>query len=162
MVEKACLIVIDGWGVSTEQDAAGDAIRNANTPIMRDLTKRFQSTPLTAHGLSVGLPDALMGNSEVGHLNIGAGRVVYQDIVRIDLFLNSDKIEKKRFNFDKTKDLHLIGLVSDGGVHSHINHLLKLILLAKNEVKNTHIHVLADGRDTPPKSIKTYLKTLQV
>jgi 2,3-bisphosphoglycerate-independent phosphoglycerate mutase len=83
--KKACLIVIDGWGISVLDDKAGDAVRNANTPVMTALQANSPSCPLSAHGLSVGLPDGLMGNSEVGHLNIGAGRIVYQDIVRIEL-----------------------------------------------------------------------------
>lgn len=158
---KACLIVIDGWGISPNASSEGDAIRNAHTPVMDGFAKNpEQFMPLAAHGLAVGLPDGLMGNSEVGHLNIGAGRVVYQDIVRIDLAL-----KKKQFgttpnikaSLDRAKNgngrLHLLGLVSDGGVHSHINHLFGLLEAAKEAgIPHVFVHFFADGRDTQPKS----------
>lgn len=160
MSEKVCLIVIDGWGVSNTLE--GNAIANAITPVMDQLAKSSgQYITLDASGLSVGLPDGLMGNSEVGHLNIGAGRVLYQDIVRINLDVNNKSIYTNA-NFvkacNRAKDisggrLHLLGLVSDGGVHSHINHLFALLEGAKqNGVKETFVHFFSDGRDTSPTS----------
>ncbi|KAJ2962549.1 hypothetical protein NQZ79_g2431 [Umbelopsis isabellina] len=166
--EKVCLICIDGWGVSTEENPKGDAIRNAKTPVMSGFEKKYPYTTISAHGLSVGLPDGLMGNSEVGHLNIGAGRVVYQDIVRIDLAVKNKqfgKTENIKKCFERAKStngrLHLMGLVSDGGVHAHINHLIHLLESAKEAgVPNTYIHFYGDGRDTSPKSATKYIKQL--
>jgi 2,3-bisphosphoglycerate-independent phosphoglycerate mutase len=164
---KTCLICIDGWGLSDSNE--GNAIANANTPFMDELAKRYPACSLGAHGLAVGLPDGLMGNSEVGHLNIGAGRVVYQDIVRIELAIKNNTLcnEKAIIDaFERAKSttgrLHLMGLVSDGGVHSHISHLLNLLTAAKNaSVPQTFVHVFGDGRDTAPKSIFGYLTQLQ-
>ena len=125
-------------------------------------------TELEASSLAVGLPEGLMGNSEVGHLNIGAGRVVWQDVVRIDQTLKNGelgKVENIHKSFQRAKDgngrLHLLGLVSDGGVHSHINHLVGLLQVAKEiGVPNAYIHFFGDGRDTDPKSGAGYLKQL--
>ncbi|KAJ9072828.1 hypothetical protein DSO57_1023016 [Entomophthora muscae] len=167
---KACLIVIDGWGISPNESSEGDAIRNAHTPVMDGFAKNpEQHIPLAAHGLAVGLPEGLMGNSEVGHLNIGAGRVVYQDIVRIDLALKRKQFASTpniKTSLERAKKgngrLHLLGLVSDGGVHSHINHLFGLLEAAKEAgVPNVYIHFFADGRDTQPKSAVKYAKELQ-
>src|SRR5437016_1539976 len=125
--QKVCLIVIDGWGVSSESE--GNAIRAAATPVMDDLAKRGgQYCTLNASGLSVGLPAGLMGNSEVGHLNIGAGRVLYQDIVRINMDVEKKTIKDNEFFKEACESakknsggrLHLLGLISDGGVHAHI------------------------------------------
>ncbi|OZJ03828.1 2,3-bisphosphoglycerate-independent phosphoglycerate mutase [Bifiguratus adelaidae] len=167
--EKVCLVCIDGWGVSLEENDRGDAIRNAQTPTMSGFEQKYPYQNIAAHGLAVGLPDELMGNSEVGHLNIGAGRVVYQDIVRIDL-----AVKKKAFGqtenikacFERAKNgngrLHLLGLVSDGGVHSHIHHLIHLLETAKEiGVPHTYIHFIGDGRDTSPKSATKYYQQLQ-
>ncbi|KAJ3128593.1 hypothetical protein HK098_004019 [Nowakowskiella sp. JEL0407] len=167
-IQRAALICIDGWGISPEADPTGDAIRNAKTPVMSGLMETYPNTPVAAHGLSVGLPDGLMGNSEVGHLNIGAGRVVFQDIVRIDLSVRDSKLATLPTvveAFQKAKSgngrLHLLGLVSDGGVHSHINHLLKLISDAKDtQIPETYIHFIGDGRDTAPRSASKYYKQL--
>ncbi|KAJ9061756.1 hypothetical protein DSO57_1017506 [Entomophthora muscae] len=167
---KACLIVIDGWGISPNESSEGDAIRNAHTPVMDGFAKNpEQHIPLAAHGLAVGLPEGLMGNLEVGHLNIGAGRVVYQDIVRIDLALKRKQFASTpniKTSLERAKKgngrLHLLGLVSDGGVHSHINHLFGLLEAAKEAgVPNVYIHFFADGRDTQPKSAVKYAKQLQ-
>jgi 2,3-bisphosphoglycerate-independent phosphoglycerate mutase len=165
--QKCCLVVIDGWGISEISSAEGDAVRNANTPVMDALHKEFPSHPLAAHGLSVGLPDGLMGNSEVGHLNIGAGRVVYQDIVRIELAIRDDKLKSQEnvlYAFNRAKStgrLHLMGLVSDGGVHSHMDHLFYLIKAAKDfGIPETFIHFFADGRDTAPKSAMSFMEKL--
>ncbi|KAG0007135.1 hypothetical protein BGZ65_005284 [Modicella reniformis] len=159
-------VVIDGWGISSETDPRGDAIRNAKTPNMDNFEKEYPYTTLGAHGLDVGLPDGLMGNSEVGHLNIGAGRVVYQDIVRIDLAVSKKQfgqLENIKASFDHAKNgngrLHFMGLISDGGVHSHQNHLYSLLEAAKEaQVPEVYIHFFGDGRDTSPRSAAGYLK----
>ncbi|KAJ3304511.1 hypothetical protein HDV03_002720 [Kappamyces sp. JEL0829] len=164
--QKTCLICIDGWGIG--QEAKGDAIVNANTPVMDKLAKDYPYTTLAAHGNAVGLPDGLMGNSEVGHLNIGAGRVVYQDIVRIDAAIKKDNLKLQPavvHAFDRAKNgtgrLHLAGLVSDGGVHAHLDHLVYLVKSAKEAgIPHTFIHFFGDGRDTAPKSAHGYLETL--
>ncbi|KAM7281589.1 2,3-bisphosphoglycerate-independent phosphoglycerate mutase [Ixodes scapularis] len=162
-MSKVCLIVIDGWGVS--DDPHGNAILNARTPVMDGLAAApDQYLTLDASGLSVGLPDGLMGNSEVGHLNIGAGRVIYQDIVRINMDVKTGDI-KKNENFveacnrakSKTGRLHLLGLVSDGGVHAHIEHIFALLEGAKeHKVPRTFIQFFGDGRDTSPTSGAKY------
>lgn len=163
---KVCLIVIDGWGISDE--VKGNAILAADTPIMDGLAKNDgQYLTLDASGLSVGLPDGLMGNSEVGHLNIGAGRVMYQDIVRINMDVKSKKI-KDNPTFvaacDRAKTvsggrLHLLGLISDGGVHAHIEHLFALLEGAKaHKVDKVFIHFFSDGRDTSPTSGVNYIQ----
>ncbi|KAG0225563.1 hypothetical protein BGW42_004234 [Actinomortierella wolfii] len=165
---NVCLICIDGWGISPEKDARGDAIRNADTPYMDTFEKEYPYTTLGAHGLDVGLPDGLMGNSEVGHLNIGAGRIVYQDIVRIDLAVSKKQLgelENIKASFERAKAgngrLHFMGLISDGGVHSHINHLFALLEAAKEaEVPEVFIHFFGDGRDTAPRSAAGYMKQL--
>ncbi|KAI9103190.1 BPG-independent [Phlyctochytrium arcticum] len=166
--QNACLIVIDGWGISPDGDPKGDAIRNAKTPVMSGFEKNYPFAELDAHGLAVGLPDGLMGNSEVGHLNIGAGRIVYQDIVRIDLSIKNKTLGQQENlvkAFQRAKDgngrLHLLGLVSDGGVHSHIKHLFEMLRCAKEAgVPKTYIHFIGDGRDTSPKSAIKYLQEL--
>ncbi|XP_017486153.1 PREDICTED: 2,3-bisphosphoglycerate-independent phosphoglycerate mutase-like [Rhagoletis zephyria] len=162
--QPVCLIVIDGWGVSEE--VHGNAIANAETPVMDEFAKHGSPEEghyltLDASGLAVGLPAGLMGNSEVGHLNIGAGRVIYQDIVRINLDCESKAIHKNA-NFvaacERAKTvsggrLQLLGLVSDGGVHAHIEHLYSLLEGAKvNGVPTTYVHFFSDGRDTSPTS----------
>nr|CAD2208513.1 unnamed protein product [Meloidogyne enterolobii] len=163
--QKVCLVVIDGWGLSDEQH--GNAIAKAKTPIMDKLCSgNWQK--LEAHGLHVGLPEGLMGNSEVGHLNIGAGRVIYQDIVRINLavqrneFVTNPQIVASAERAKKGSGrLHLLGLVSDGGVHSHIDHLFALIRAFKQlQVPKVFIHFFADGRDTSPTSGAGYLEQL--
>ncbi|KAJ3183151.1 hypothetical protein HK101_009880 [Irineochytrium annulatum] len=167
--QKVCLIAIDGWGIGIPSEEKGDAIKHAKTPVMDSLEKKYPFTELSAHGLAVGLPDGLMGNSEVGHLNIGAGRVVYQDIVRIELALKKKTLHTQpacaaalsRAAGSGTGRLHLLGLVSDGGVHSHENHLHYLLTAARDAgVKETYIHFFGDGRDTSPKSATTYFKRL--
>lgn len=163
---KVCLIVHDGWGHSDVEK--GNAVHAGTTTNMDTLGKEGDLRYIAAHGLSVGLNDGLMGNSEVGHLNIGAGRIVWQDIVRID-----ESIRKKKFasmpniveSLQHAKNgngrLHFLGLVSDGGVHSHINHLFALIEAAKAAgVPEVYIHFFGDGRDTAPRSATGYLKQL--
>jgi len=167
--QKAVLIVIDGWGVSPSDNIPGDAIYNAKTPVMDSFRENADGyTTLEASSLAVGLPEGLMGNSEVGHLNIGAGRVVWQDVVRIDQTMKKGgfpKTENIRTSMIHAKEgngrLHLLGLVSDGGVHSHQNHLYSLLSTAKEfGVPHVYIHMFGDGRDTDPKSSATYLQEL--
>ncbi|EEH49030.1 2,3-bisphosphoglycerate-independent phosphoglycerate mutase [Paracoccidioides brasiliensis Pb18] len=171
---KAVLIVIDGWGIpGPDSPPDGDSIAAADTPTMSGFkepnSKTAQGyTELDASSLAVGLPEGLMGNSEVGHLNIGAGRVVWQDVVRIDQALKKGEMNKTENivkSFRRAKDgngrLHLLGLVSDGGVHSHINHLFGLLQVAKElQVPKVYIHFFGDGRDTDPKSAAGYMQQL--
>ncbi|KAI1402460.1 BPG-independent [Hypoxylon fuscum] len=168
--QKACLIVIDGWGIpSAESPKNGDAIAAAKTPVMDDLSKSSTGfTELEASSLAVGLPEGLMGNSEVGHLNIGAGRVVWQDVVRIDQTIKngelaSNEIIKQVLERAKSGSgkLHLCGLVSHGGVHAKQTHLYALLKAAKAAgVPKVYIHFFGDGRDTDPKSGAGYMQEL--
>lgn len=172
--QKAVLIVIDGWGIPTDKSPKeGDAILAADTPCMDDFAKDGSSTAqgyteLEASSLAVGLPEGLMGNSEVGHLNIGAGRVVWQDVVRIDQTIKKGELKNVKNiqeSFSRAKNgngrLHLCGLVSDGGVHSHINHVIALLKVAKEiGVSKVFIHFFGDGRDTDPKSGAGHLEHL--
>jgi 2,3-bisphosphoglycerate-independent phosphoglycerate mutase len=170
--QKAVLIVIDGWGIpGPNSPPEGDAIAAAETPFMDGFREGKTSsgyTEIAASSTAVGLPEGLMGNSEVGHLNIGAGRVVWQDVVRIDMTISKGKmnqVENIVKSFQRAKDgngrLHLLGLVSDGGVHSHINHLVALLKVAKEiGVPKVFIHFFGDGRDTDPNSGIGYLKDL--
>lgn len=164
---KVCLIVIDGWGISTEEK--GNAILHAKTPVMDGLSEvSGKYVTLDASGEAVGLPAGLMGNSEVGHLNIGAGRVMYQDILRINKDCRSGSIADNKYFVEACNRaiknegrLHLLGLVSDGGVHGHIEHLIAMLNGAKKlQVPKVYIHFFADGRDTPPKSGINYVKQL--
>ncbi|OMH84567.1 2,3-bisphosphoglycerate-independent phosphoglycerate mutase [Zancudomyces culisetae] len=167
-LKKVCLICIDGWGVNEKKDVKGDAIYAAETPVMTGLAENYPYREILAHGNAVGLPAGLMGNSEVGHLNIGAGRIVFQDIVRIDLALKKKefgKIQNIKLAFEtakaKNSRLHFCGLVSDGGVHSHINHLVGLLEAAKEaNVPEVYVHFFGDGRDTNPRSTDKYLAQL--
>ncbi|KAI1840720.1 hypothetical protein JX265_002084 [Neoarthrinium moseri] len=168
--QKACLIVIDGWGIpSKDSPANGDAITNANTPVMDELSKSATGfTELEASSLAVGLPEGLMGNSEVGHLNIGAGRVVWQDVVRIDQTIKKGELAQNdviKKTIDAAKNgngrLHLCGLVSHGGVHSKQEHLYALLKAAKDAgIPKVFIHFFGDGRDTDPKSGAGYMEEL--
>jgi len=171
---KAVLIVIDGWGIPSETSPKdSDAIAAADTPVMdsfagKDSKPAQGYTELEASSLAVGLPEGLMGNSEVGHLNIGAGRVVWQDVVRIDQTLRKGEFNKVKTLtdcFQRAVDtngrLHLLGLVSDGGVHSHNKHLYGLLQVAKEmKVPHVFVHCFGDGRDTDPKSGARYIKEL--
>lgn len=160
------LMILDGFGF--RKDSEGNAVRLAGTPNIDALMKEYPNTLIGASGLSVGLPDGQMGNSEVGHLNIGAGRIVYQELTRItkaiedgDFFENPELIEA----MDAVKSggsLHLMGLLSDGGVHSHNTHLYALVEMAKKRgVKNIYIHCFMDGRDVPPDSGRDYIAELE-
>ena len=166
MRDKVVLIVMDGWGHGPA--SSSNAIRFAKTPFISGLYSSCPNTELLTSGEDVGLPEGQMGNSEVGHLNIGAGRVVYQDLVKINkeirertFFDNEVLLETIRYAREAGKRLHLIGLVSDGGVHSHIEHLKALCALAaENGLADVFVHAFTDGRDTDPKSGLAYLKDL--
>lgn len=158
---------MDGWGLGKIKYA--DAIQNADVPFVSSLYGKYPNTTLVTCGEDVGLPQGQMGNSEVGHLNIGAGRVVYQELQRInvavrdgDFYKNEVLLETVRHARDNHKPLHLMGLVSDGGVHSHINHLKAIVSLCKTEnVNEVYIHAFTDGRDCDPKSGLQFINDLQ-
>ncbi|MDP3388033.1 MAG: 2,3-bisphosphoglycerate-independent phosphoglycerate mutase [Eubacteriales bacterium] len=161
------LMILDGWGKG--RDYIGNAIARANTPNFNALMSRYPNTLVKTSGYDVGLPDGQMGNSEVGHLNIGAGRVVYQEYTRITKSMESGEakdnpILNRAFNnaLKNNSKLHLMGLVSDGGVHSHNTHLYYLIRYAKEKgIKDIFVHCFLDGRDVPPTSGAGYIKALQ-
>ncbi|HEY8897381.1 MAG TPA: 2,3-bisphosphoglycerate-independent phosphoglycerate mutase [Niastella sp.] len=165
---KAILVIMDGWGLGKVKSS--DAIQNSNTPFVHSLYSKYPNTTLTTCGEAVGLPDGQMGNSEVGHLNLGAGRIVYQELQRINVavrdgsfFKNEVLLKSIRYSKENNKPLHLIGLVSDGGVHSHTSHLKALTTLcAKEGLQNVFIHAFTDGRDTDPKSGLGFIKDLQL
>ncbi|MCM3041435.1 2,3-bisphosphoglycerate-independent phosphoglycerate mutase [Paenibacillus motobuensis] len=164
--KPVALIIMDGFGLRKEVE--GNAVAQANKPNYDRYLKQYPHTTLTASGEAVGLPEGQMGNSEVGHLNIGAGRIVYQDLTRIsksiregEFFENETLVNAVRSAKNKGKKLHLYGLLSDGGVHSHINHMLAMLDLAKKEgMHEVYIHAFLDGRDVAPDSAKRYLETL--
>jgi 2,3-bisphosphoglycerate-independent phosphoglycerate mutase len=159
------LTVLDGWGY--RQETKGNAIALARKPAYDELLRKFPNTLIHTSGPYVGLPDGQMGNSEVGHLNIGAGRVVHMDITRIDLLTQSKKFFEvplflQAMERARKHQLHLMGLLSDGGVHSHINHLFALLEMAKQQkVEHVFVHCFMDGRDTPPHSGREYIRQLQ-
>ncbi|GLI37695.1 2,3-bisphosphoglycerate-independent phosphoglycerate mutase [Geobacter hydrogenophilus] len=167
MTRPLMLMILDGWGINPS--AENNAVAQARTPNLDTLLATYPTTEIQTSGMAVGLPDGQMGNSEVGHLNIGAGRVVYQDLTRItkaiqdgDFFTNPVLLEC----IAKTKAaggrLHLAGLLSDGGVHSHNTHLYALLELAKRQgIRDVFVHAILDGRDTPPKSGADYLAQLE-
>ena len=165
--KKTVLIILDGWGHGDKTKS--DAIHHANTPFVDSLYNKYPNCELLTDGENVGLPKGQMGNSEVGHLNIGAGRIVYQDLVKINLACEDNSISemenlKKSFTYAKenNKDLHLIGLVSDGGIHSHQNHLYKLCELSQKEgIQKVFVHAFTDGRDCDPKSGKGFIQQLE-
>lgn len=164
--ERAILIILDGWGHGQQPEVS--AIAKADTPFVDSLYAKYPNSELVTHGEQVGLPDGQMGNSEVGHLNIGAGRVVYQELARINKAIRDRELHQNQtllnaLEYARTNDkaLHLMGLVSDGGVHSHINHLKALCDIAKdNGLEKVFIHAFMDGRDTDPKGGHGYLQDL--
>ncbi|MDR0938841.1 MAG: 2,3-bisphosphoglycerate-independent phosphoglycerate mutase [Mediterranea sp.] len=166
MSKKALLMILDGWGIGDHQK--DDVIFNTPTPYWDYLLETYPHSQLQASGENVGLPDGQMGNSEVGHLNIGAGRVVYQDLVKINRACSTGSILKNpeivsAFGYakDNGKSVHLMGLTSDGGVHSSLDHLFKLCDIAKEYgIGNTFVHCFMDGRDTDPKSGKGFIEQL--
>ena len=161
------LMILDGYGLSDRKE--GNGIANANTPVMDSLMKEYPFVKGLASGMAVGLPEGQMGNSEVGHLNMGAGRIVYQELTRItkeiedgDFFKNEALLGAIENCKKNNSDLHLFGLLSDGGVHSHLTHVLALLELAKREgLKNVYLHGFMDGRDTPTEGGLGYVKTVQ-
>lgn len=167
MSQKVVLIIMDGWGQAP--DSPANAVSQANTPFIDSCYKKYPHTTLLTHGENVGLPEGQMGNSEVGHLNIGAGRVVYQELALINKAFREKTIDNNAqllatINYCKAnnKPMHLMGLVSDGGVHSHINHLKGLCSIASTHgVKQIFIHAFMDGRDTDPKGGAKYIQDLQ-
>jgi len=165
--KKVILVIMDGWGLG--KVPAADAIQNARTPFVSSLYSRFPHTTLTTCGEAVGLPDGQMGNSEVGHLNLGAGRIVYQELQRINVAVrdgsfgrNPVLLESLRYARDNGKPLHLLGLVSNGGVHSHINHLKALLdTCAAEGLQQVYVHAFTDGRDCDPKSGLAFINELE-
>src|SRR5690554_1127117 len=167
MKKKVLLMILDGWGIT--QDPAVSAIAQAETPFMDSLYKKYPHAQLLTHGMNVGLPEGQMGNSEVGHMNLGAGRIVYQDLAKINRAIASGTLKdepelKKAFDYAKShnKRIHFLGLVSDGGVHSHIDHLKGLLHQAQAAgLKDIYIHAFTDGRDVDPHSGKGFIGELQ-
>lgn len=165
-MKKVCLIVMDGWGINPERE--GNAIRLASTPNLDRLVKEYPSTAIDTSGLSVGLPEGQMGNSEVGHLTMGSGRIIYQELTRIGKVIseggldNNPELEILASNLKASgRALHLMGLLSDGGVHSHISHLFGLLdIFRRKGLEKVYIHAFLDGRDTPPSSGAKYMDEL--
>jgi len=167
MDKKVILMILDGWGLSPNPKVS--AIDNANTPFIDSLYNRYPHATLRTDGLNVGLPEGQMGNSEVGHMNLGAGRIVYQDLAKINLAVKNQTLGKEnvlmdafRYAKSNNKPIHFLGLLSDGGVHSHIGHLFGLIDAAESYgLKDIYIHAFTDGRDVDPKSGIGFVTELQ-
>jgi len=167
MKRPVALIIMDGFGLSKSHK--GNAVYEATTPNVDLLMNEYPTSYLNASGLAVGLPEGQMGNSEVGHLNLGAGRIVYQSLTRInkaiedgDFFNNEAYLKACQNAKDKDSALHIMALLSDGGVHSHINHIKALFKLAKEQnVKTAYFHAFLDGRDTPPTNGVLYIQELE-
>jgi 2,3-bisphosphoglycerate-independent phosphoglycerate mutase len=167
MNKKVILMILDGWGKSPDPKVS--AIDNANIPFINSLYTKYPSAQLRTDGLNVGLPDGQMGNSEVGHMNLGAGRIIYQDLAKINLAVQNHTLSKEQvlidaFAYAKTnnKPVHFLGLVSDGGVHSHTSHLRGLIDATQDfGLEKVFIHAFTDGRDVDPKSGKKYIQDLE-
>lgn len=165
--KKTILVIMDGWGLGKVKSS--DAIQNANVPFVTSLYNKYPNSTLVTCGEDVGLPEGQMGNSEVGHLNLGAGRIVYQELQRINVAIRSGEFQKNEillnaihFAKQNNKSLHLIGLVSDGGVHSHVNHVKAIASLCNDQgLKNVLVHAFTDGRDTDPKSGLAILTELE-
>jgi 2,3-bisphosphoglycerate-independent phosphoglycerate mutase len=165
--KKVILVIMDGWGLGQKKES--DAIQNAKTPFVSSLYDSYPNTTLITCGRAVGLPEGQMGNSEVGHLNLGAGRIVFQELERINVAIENGEFEKNpvllqslQYAKDNGKPLHLMGIVSNGGVHSHIDHLKALTTICKKHgIENVYIHAFTDGRDTDPKSGINFLEDLQ-
>ena len=160
-------MILDGWGIT--QDPKVSAIYNAKTPYINSLYAKYPNAELRTDGEHVGLPEGQMGNSEVGHMNLGAGRIVYQNLARInkavkEKTLGSEKVLLDTYKYAKEnkKDVHLLGLLSNGGIHAHINHLKGLLDVAKeNQVENVYLHAFTDGRDCDPKSGTYFVNEIQ-
>ncbi len=160
-------MILDGWGIT--QDPAVSAIAQADTPFIDSLYKKYPHAQLLTDGMNVGLPEGQMGNSEVGHMNLGAGRIVYQDLAKINMAVEKGTLSnepelQKAFEYAKShnKNVHFLGLVSNGGVHSHIDHLKGLLTAAQNDgLKNVYVHAFTDGRDVDPQSGKGFIAELE-
>ncbi|WP_394674106.1 2,3-bisphosphoglycerate-independent phosphoglycerate mutase [uncultured Chryseobacterium sp.] len=168
MSKKAILAILDGWGLGTNPDVS--ALDKANTPFIDSCYQKFPHTTLEASGLAVGLPVGQMGNSEVGHMNLGAGRVVYQNLVKLNMAVENGTLGQEKaiqdafeYALRENKKVHFIGLVSDGGVHSHINHLKGLLTAAKafGFRENVYVHAFTDGRDCDPHSAVGFIQDLE-
>lgn len=167
MNKKVILMILDGWGIT--QDPKVSAIYNAKTPYINSLYNKFPNAELRTDGEHVGLPEGQMGNSEVGHMNLGAGRIVYQNLARINKAVEEKTLGNEKVLLDtlqhaknNNKKVHLLGLVSDGGIHSHINHLKGILDVAhENEVPNVFVHAFTDGRDCDPKSGSYFINDIQ-
>ena len=167
MGKKALLMILDGWGIGNH--GKGDVIFNTPTPYLDALQKNYPHSQLLASGENVGLPDGQMGNSEVGHLNIGAGRIVYQDLVKINracadgsILRNPEVVSAYEYAKVHGKNVHLMGLTSNGGVHSSLDHLFKLVDISREYgIQHTYIHCFMDGRDTDPQSGKGFIEQLE-
>ena len=167
MNKKVILMILDGWGIT--QDPKVSAIYNAKTPFINGLYNTYPHAQLRTDGLHVGLPEGQMGNSEVGHMNLGAGRIVYQNLARInkavkEKTLGTEEVllDTLKYAKENNKDVHLLGLVSDGGIHAHINHLKGILDVAKeNKVDNVYVHAFSDGRDCDPKSGTFFMNDIQ-
>ncbi|HQK39771.1 MAG TPA: 2,3-bisphosphoglycerate-independent phosphoglycerate mutase, partial [Flavobacterium alvei] len=167
MNKKVILMILDGWGNSPDPKVS--AIDNANIPFIKSLYTKYPVGQLRTDGLNVGLPEGQMGNSEVGHMNLGAGRIVYQDLAKINLAVENNSMAQEQvlvdaFQYakDKNVNLHLLGLVSDGGVHSHTSHLRGLIDATQAfGLEKVFVHAFTDGRDVDPKSAKTDIQNLE-
>ncbi|MFY8008503.1 MAG: 2,3-bisphosphoglycerate-independent phosphoglycerate mutase, partial [Flavobacterium sp.] len=167
MNKKVILMILDGWGKSPDPKVS--AIDNANVPFINSLYKQYPNAQLRTDGLNVGLPEGQMGNSEVGHMNLGAGRIVYQDLAKINLAVANKTMAQEKplvaaFEYAKAnnKAVHFLGLVSDGGVHSHTSHLRGLIEASQEfGLSNVFVHAFTDGRDVDPKSGKGYIEDLE-
>ncbi|MGM0518775.1 MAG: 2,3-bisphosphoglycerate-independent phosphoglycerate mutase [Campylobacterota bacterium] len=161
MDNKTILIITDGIGYNNSNEF--NAFKNANTPTYDYLFKNVPNSLIHTHGEHVGLPDGQMGNSEVGHMTIGSGRTLYQDLVKINLSIKDDTLKDNKIltdTIDKSNDIHLVGLVSNGGVHSHINHIIALGKIAQSFGKKVFFHVITDGRDVAPNSALKYIEQL--
>ena len=167
MNKKVILMILDGWGKSPNPKVS--AIDNANIPFINSLYTKYSNAQLRTDGLNVGLPEGQMGNSEVGHMNLGAGRIVYQDLARINLAVQFDTLKTEQplinaFQYAKAnnKKIHFLGLLSNGGVHSHTSHLYSLLdATSEYELEKVYVHAFTDGRDVDPKSGINYLKELE-
>ena len=167
MNKKVILMILDGWGISN--DPSRSAVDAANTPFIDSLYEKYPHSRLRTDGMNVGLPEGQMGNSEVGHMNLGAGRIVYQDLAKINLAVQNKSLGKEpvleqAFNYAKenNKPIHFMGLVSDGGVHSHIDHLKGLLTAAEEfGISEKYVHAFTDGRDVDPNSGKGFIQDLQ-
>jgi len=161
-IQKTVLIITDGIGC--KPDSRCNAFKDALKPTYDKLLTDVPKTLISTHGLSVGLPEGQMGNSEVGHMTIGAGRILYQDLVKVSLAIEDGNIEKNEAlneTLEKSNRVHIVGLLSDGGVHSHIEHIIGLAKLAEKRGKEVFLHLITDGRDVAPTSAQTYLKQIE-